>query len=103
MSLGEYLGTNQDVHFPILDALAHRLPGTATARRVAVDSQNARPGKMAHQRLFHALGTLPDRCQVGIAAVGAGNRRWCDVPAMVAVQAAIGHVQNELCRAAVAS
>ena len=101
MPFGEDLRADEDIDFACLDARAHAAPGAFVARTVAVDAQHARLWKVGGERGFDALSALPDRRQIGVAAVGTSLRCRGFIAAVMAVQAAITQVQNELRAAAV--
>ena len=92
----ENLGADQDVDFARPDALPHLAPGIFATGAVAVDTQHARLRKMVAQRLFDVLCALPQGRQVGLSALGTGVRDASLMPAVVAMEARLGHVQDEL-------
>ena len=99
MALGQHLRADQDIQLARAHLAVDLGPGVAPADGVAVDAGNARLRKLPAQGGFDALGALPQRFQVGVAAAGAGVRDGFVVTAVVTLQAVVVPVQHQPRRA----
>ncbi len=103
MSLGEHLGTHQNVHAFPANIVLHGVPCMLAPGAVAVDAQNARAGKTLPQQLFEALGTLPQAFQILVATGWAGVRQSFLMPTVVTAQGCIAKMPDQARAAAAAS
>src|SRR5262249_20510823 len=98
MALGEDLGADEDVGLPgAFEPVAEAAP---RARRVAVEPHDPRLGKALAQRSLDSLRPPAESLQAGVAALGAGAGYAFDEAAVVATQAALGKVHDQVGRAA---
>lgn len=102
MALRKDLRPDQDLDVARVNTAPHGLPRVARTHAVAIDAQYTRLGVTLRQRVFHALCALPQRRELGVAAVRTGGRYGCDVPAMVTAQLPLPEVQHQLSGATMA-
>src|SRR5215467_13131670 len=98
MALGEDLGADEDVGLP--GAFEQLVEPASRAYRVAVEPDDPRLGKALGQRGLDSLRPSPESLQPGVAALGAGARDTFAEAAVVATQAALGKMHDQVGRAA---
>src|SRR5256885_11032029 len=103
VTLGEHLSADQDIHFPVLDAVAHFNPRVFTPRAVTIHAHDPGRRKMVRERGLDALRALADRRQRGIPAGGTSSGHAFAMSAMMAMQLARRQMQYELRRAPIAA
>ncbi len=103
VALGQHLRADQDVRLAAMDAFEHRFPLLAAFDRVTVHTQDARLREPRLQPYFKALRAAAEGMNILVAASRAGFRHAALESAVMAAQAAIGQVEDEIGGAALAA
>ena len=74
VTLGEHLGTHQQIDLTGMRGIEHLLRRAATAGDIAIEPADACARKQRLQALFESLGATTEASQIDIAAFGA--RPW---------------------------